>query len=69
MPKSSELCDCGHSYKQHRSKGGECLVMDYKGIDTEATGEKGETAIVDNGTICGCEKFHSRRAKVKVSKK
>jgi len=43
--------------------------MDYKGIDTEATGEKGETAIVDNGTICGCEKFHSRRAKVKVSKK
>jgi hypothetical protein len=69
MPKPSALCDCDHSYKQHREKGGACLVMDYKGIDTKATGEKGKTAIVDNGTICGCEEFHSRIAKVKVSEK
>jgi hypothetical protein len=34
--------------------------MEYKGINTKATGEKGNAAIADLGKRCGCGKFTPR---------
>jgi len=63
MPKPNDLCTCGHPYRQHRKNGGACLSRGYRGLNTEATGEKGEVAVADLGTICQCEKFTPEEAK------
>jgi hypothetical protein len=68
MRKPSDLCDCGHSYKQHRGKGGGCIARGYRGINTKETGEKGEAAIVDSGSICHCNKFTPKEPKSKKAR-
>lgn len=59
MPKPNDLCECGHSYKQHR-KGGACIIR--ANVTIEEVGD----ALNVVSDQCPCEKFTLAKKKGKA---